>query len=322
LICDSFIGLAGAGAFFLFGAFSVGSGNADRSLCGTVFGTSAGFVASPGIAGTVSSSLPAFCCIGVRVSFVTGGGVPAVPGAPADPLVPEPCAHAAPPLSGTANSAMRSSLYMISSTLLRPPQYMQRPRHPAITRQLRPFYAHDILGQVITPPPAHSLPAELAARLANVRLLGLDVDGVLTDGFLYWAGANVWSQRFSVRDGYGIKLLQELGIEVAIFSGGDVRSGRDRCASLGIRHAHFGVVDKVAVFRDVAGSLGLLPAHAAFMGDELVDIPLLQQVGFSATVPDAVDEVKAIVDYVTHRRGGDGAVREVCDLIRTHRPPR
>jgi 3-deoxy-D-manno-octulosonate 8-phosphate phosphatase (KDO 8-P phosphatase) len=175
---------------------------------------------------------------------------------------------------------------------------------------------------VIAQPPAHALPAELAARLAKVRLLGLDVDGVLTDGFLYWAGTGVWAQRFSVRDGYGIKLVQELGIEVAVFSGGDVRSGRDRCASLGIRHAHFGVVDKVAVFRDVTGSLGLLPAHTAFMGDELVDIPLLQQVGFSATVPDAVDEVKAVVDYVTRRRGGDGAVREVCDLIRAHLPPR
>jgi len=163
------------------------------------------------------------------------------------------------------------------------------------------------------------LPNELAARLARVRLLCLDVDGVLTDGKLYWAGEGLWSQRFCVRDGYGIKLLQELGIEIAVLSGGDVRSGRDRCASLGITRAHFGVVDKVAAFRDVAGSLGLGFEDAAFIGDELVDVPLLQAVGFAATVPDAVDEVKSVVHYVTRRPGGDGAVRELCDLIRARR---
>ena len=104
-----------------------------------------------------------------------------------------------------------------------------------------------------------------------------------------------------------------------MLSGGDVKSGRDRCASLGITHAHFGIADKVAVFRDVAGALGIAADEAAFIGDELVDVPLLSQVGFSATVPDAVDEVRAAVHYVTHRPGGDGAVRELCDLIRVHR---
>jgi 3-deoxy-D-manno-octulosonate 8-phosphate phosphatase (KDO 8-P phosphatase) len=161
-------------------------------------------------------------------------------------------------------------------------------------------------------------PTELAARLARVRLLCLDVDGVLTDGFLYWAGEGAWSQRFSVRDGYGIKLLQEVGVEIAVLSGGDVRSGRDRCASLGIRHAHFGIADKVAVFRDVAGALGLTADDAAFVGDELVDVPLLGHVGFGATVPDAVDEVRAIAHYVTRCPGGNGAVREICDLLRRH----
>lgn len=163
------------------------------------------------------------------------------------------------------------------------------------------------------------LPNELSARLRRVRLLCLDVDGVLTDGHLYWAGEGQWSQRFSVRDGYGIKLLQELGVHIAVLSGGDVRSGRDRCASLGITRAYFGIADKVAVFRDVAGALGLGNDEAAFIGDELVDVPLLTQVGFSATVPDAVDEVRAAVHYVTRRPGGDGAVRELCDLIRAHR---
>ena len=163
------------------------------------------------------------------------------------------------------------------------------------------------------------LPPELSARLRRVRLLCLDVDGVLSDGNLYWVGDGQWSQRFSVRDGYGIKLLQEIGVGIAVLSGGDVQSGRDRCASLGITHAYFGIADKVAVFRDVAGTLGIASDEAAFIGDELVDVPLLTQVGFAATVPDAVDEVRAAVHYVTRRPGGDGAVRELCDLIRGHR---
>ena len=164
-----------------------------------------------------------------------------------------------------------------------------------------------------------SLSAELRARLQDIRLLCLDVDGVLTDGNLYWSPGGIWSQRFSVRDGYGIKLLQDAGVEVAILSGGDVQSGRDRAQSLGITRAHFGVVDKPAVFRDVAGALGLTAAQAAFCGDELVDVPLLLQVGFAATVPEAVDEVRAAAHYVTARPGGNGAVRELCDLIRAHR---
>src|SRR6476659_6225927 len=161
-----------------------------------------------------------------------------------------------------------------------------------------------------------SLPAELRARLRTVRLLCLDVDGVLTDGQLYWSPGGVWSQRFCVRDGFGIKLLQDAGIEVAILSGGDVRSGRDRAESLGIKHAHFGIADKLAGLHDVLGAVGLGAQEVAYCGDELVDIPVLQAVGFAATVPDAVEEVQAAVHYVTARPGGDGAVRELCDLIR------
>ena len=94
---------------------------------------------------------------------------------------------------------------------------------------------------------------------------------------------------------------------------------RARADSLGIKRAYFGISDKVAVFRDVAGAVGVAPEECAFCGDELVDIPLLKIVGFSATVPEAVDEVLSVVHYVTKRPGGAGAVRELCDLIRTHR---
>jgi 3-deoxy-D-manno-octulosonate 8-phosphate phosphatase (KDO 8-P phosphatase) len=164
-----------------------------------------------------------------------------------------------------------------------------------------------------------ALPADLTARLSRCRLVCLDMDGVLTDGHLYYAGNGEWSQRFSVRDGYGMKLLMEAGIELAILSGGDVPSGRARAKSLGIKHAYFGLSDKVAAFRDLSGSLGIGAPETLFIGDELVDVPLLKQVGVAVTVPDAVDEVKAIVHYVTQRPGGDGAVREICDLVRRHR---
>lgn len=163
-----------------------------------------------------------------------------------------------------------------------------------------------------------SLSADLVARLRRVKLLCLDLDGVLTDGHLYFAGGE-WSQRYSVRDGYGIKLLQELGVHIAILSGGDMPSARARAKSLAVEHAFFGLSDKVAAFRDVAGTLGVSPEDTAFVGDELIDIPLLKLVGFSATVPDAVVEVREVVHYVTRRPGGDGAVREICDLLRAHR---
>jgi 3-deoxy-D-manno-octulosonate 8-phosphate phosphatase (KDO 8-P phosphatase) len=150
-----------------------------------------------------------------------------------------------------------------------------------------------------------------------VRLLCLDVDGVLTDGHLYWSPGGTFWQRFCVQDGYGVKLIQAMGVEVAILSGGEVPSARDRAASLGIRHAYFGLHDKVTAFRDVSSLLGVAATETAFIGDELIDIPLLEQVGFAATVPDAVDEVQRVVHYVTRRPGGNGAVREVCDLLRT-----
>jgi 3-deoxy-D-manno-octulosonate 8-phosphate phosphatase (KDO 8-P phosphatase) len=160
---------------------------------------------------------------------------------------------------------------------------------------------------------------ELRARLRPVRLLCLDVDGVLTDGHLYWSPGDVFSQRFHVHDGYGIQLLRAAGVEVAILSGGEVPSARARARQLGIQHARFGLLDKLPAYESISQELGVTARETAFIGDELVDIPLLAHVGFAATVPDAVDEVQAAVHYVTRRRGGEGAVREVCDLIRAAR---
>src|SRR6185369_5611912 len=102
--------------------------------------------------------------------------------------------------------------------------------------------------------------------LSRIRLLCLDVDGVLSDGFLYFSDGE-WTQRFSVRDGNGIKLLQRAGVEIAVLSQGDVRSGRMRAQSLGIKHAYFGVEDKLSAFRDLSGSLHVSAEESAFVGD-------------------------------------------------------
>ena len=160
--------------------------------------------------------------------------------------------------------------------------------------------------------------SEHRARLAKVRLLCLDVDGVMTDGHLYWSETGWW-QRFSVRDGIGIKLLQETGVLVAIISAGEIRSARARAESLGIVHAFFGGRDKRAIFDELAEKLLLQPNEAAYVGDEIEDLGLLRHVGFSATVPEAADEVRAAVHYVTRRPAGSGAVREITDLVRANR---
>jgi len=163
------------------------------------------------------------------------------------------------------------------------------------------------------------LDPSLLARLQPIRLLCLDVDGVLSDGHLYFAGGEGdarFSQRFAVRDGVGIKLLMQSGRSVAILSEGNILSGRVRAESLAIRHAYFGLRDKVTRFQALLAELGLTSEQAAFVGDEVADLPLLQLVGFAATVPDAVSEVRRAVHYVTQRPGGAGAVREICDLIR------
>ena len=173
------------------------------------------------------------------------------------------------------------------------------------------------------------LPADLLARLSAIRLLCLDVDGVLSDGHLYYLGESpaanataapttTWGLRFSVRDGVGIKLFMQAGGEVAILSEGALPAGKARAASLGIRHAYFGIKNKREKFDALIAELGLAAHQAAFVGDELSDVPLLQAVGFAATVPDAVAEVRSAVHYVTERPGGSGAVREVADLIRRH----
>jgi 3-deoxy-D-manno-octulosonate 8-phosphate phosphatase (KDO 8-P phosphatase) len=161
---------------------------------------------------------------------------------------------------------------------------------------------------------------QLKARVVQLRLMIFDIDGTLTDGKLFWVPGSGWTQQFSVRDGMGIKRLQEAGMEVAAISGGDSLSAQMRMQSLGIKHVHFGSQDKVAHFERLLALLKVLPENAGYMGDEVVDLPLLRAVGFSAAPPEAPDEIRAAVHYVAQKPAGSGAAREVCEFILRHRP--
>ena len=153
------------------------------------------------------------------------------------------------------------------------------------------------------------------AKAARVLLMGFDVDGVLTDGTLYFSAQGDEMKAFSSLDGHGLKMLQRAGIEVAIISGRSSRALELRAANLGIDELHMGVEDKRALLARLARQRGIELAQTGYMGDDVVDLPVLRACGFSATVADGHGEVLARVDYVARKGGGRGAVREVCDLI-------
>jgi 3-deoxy-D-manno-octulosonate 8-phosphate phosphatase (KDO 8-P phosphatase) len=148
-----------------------------------------------------------------------------------------------------------------------------------------------------------------------IRLLLLDVDGVLTDGRIIYSNDGNETKAFDVKDGHGIKLLQRAGIEVGLITGRESALVARRAAELGIEILYQGVRDKLEPFHQILEQLHLSAAQVAYVGDDIVDLPVMRRVGFAATVADAVDDVKAHAHLVTRRGGGRGAVREVCDLL-------
>lgn len=153
------------------------------------------------------------------------------------------------------------------------------------------------------------------ARAKTIQLLILDVDGVLTDGRVWFGPDGESLKAFHTRDGLGIQRLQAAGIPVAIISGRDCAALRCRLAELDIQHAHLGVKDKKNIFNKLIEKLNVTPEQVAYMGDDLPDLPVMQQVGLSIAVADAVPELLAMADWVTERAGGQGAVREVSDFL-------
>jgi len=158
-------------------------------------------------------------------------------------------------------------------------------------------------------------PPEVRQRAQAIRLLILDVDGVLTDGRLYFDAKGETLKVFHVRDGHGLKMAQRAGIEVAFVSGRRSDAAYHRAKELGISRFHEGVRDKVAVMAEIMAAMRIQPAEVAAVGDDLVDLPLMSRVGLAVAVADAVPEVLAAAHWVTSNPGGRGAVREVCDLL-------
>lgn len=153
------------------------------------------------------------------------------------------------------------------------------------------------------------------ARAARVRLMIFDVDGVLTDGSLYYAAEGEVIKCFNVLDGHGIKLLQQSGVETAIISARKSAIVQHRASDLGISHVYQGVHDKRSAYELLLMQSAIDADACGFIGDDVIDLPVLSRVGFAVSVPNAHHEVLARAHYVTKAGGGRGAVREVCDLI-------
>jgi 3-deoxy-D-manno-octulosonate 8-phosphate phosphatase (KDO 8-P phosphatase) len=161
------------------------------------------------------------------------------------------------------------------------------------------------------------VPTEIRHRLEPVKLLVLDVDGVLTDGSLTYGAAGEHLKSFSVRDGLGIRLVLEAGIQVAVISGRSDAAVSARCKDLGIRSELIvlGSKDKVADLERIMGLLGVVELEVAAMGDDLPDLPMLMRAVFTACPADSAPEVMAVCDLVCGANGGCGAVREFVELI-------
>lgn len=152
-------------------------------------------------------------------------------------------------------------------------------------------------------------------RARRIRLLALDVDGVLTDGRLYLSPAGEELKVFHVRDGSGLVAVQRAGIIVAIISGRDSAAVSRRAAELGIRHVHQGVADKGTELDRLLAALAVEPAETACVGDDTPDLPMLRRAGLAIAVADAHPALVAAAHWTTAAPGGRGAVREVCDLL-------
>lgn len=157
--------------------------------------------------------------------------------------------------------------------------------------------------------------AELLRRARDIRLLTLDVDGVLTDGRLHFGPEGEALKVFHVRDGHGIKALLGAGVHVAVISGRQSPIVSRRMAELGVPQVFQGVSEKGPVFEALIRELGLAPAQAAHVGDDTPDLPLFRGAGLAVAVADAHPAVKAAAHWCTALPGGRGAVREVCDLL-------
>ena len=165
--------------------------------------------------------------------------------------------------------------------------------------------------------PVLAFPPELLLKAQGIRVVFFDVDGVLTDGGLYYTSTGEEIKRFNTLDGHGLKLLQQADITPVIITGRDAKALRLRLAELGIKQGHYGIEDKLAVAEQTLKALGLAWEQAAAMGDDWPDLSVMRRCALACAPCNAHVEVKAISHYVTQAKGGAGAVRECCDLLLT-----
>jgi 3-deoxy-D-manno-octulosonate 8-phosphate phosphatase (KDO 8-P phosphatase) len=163
--------------------------------------------------------------------------------------------------------------------------------------------------------PALQFDPELLLRAQDVRVAFFDVDGVLTDGSLYFTEAGETLKRFHTLDGHGIKLLQQAGITPAVVTGRDAPALRLRLKALGVAHARFGTEDKRPAAEAILAELGLGWTQAAAMGDDWPDLPVMRRAAFACAPAQAHIEARAVAHYTTAAPGGSGAAREFCDLL-------
>lgn len=155
----------------------------------------------------------------------------------------------------------------------------------------------------------------LLERLKRINLLIVDIDGVMTDGRIIYSIYGDELKFFDVQDGFGITLLNRVGIRAVIITVKKSRIVKMRARDLKVAKAYQGYTDKMRPFNKILRKFKVKPEEVCFMGDDLIDLPVLKRVGLAVAVPNAVDEVKSSAHYVTSKVGGRGAVREICDLI-------
>lgn len=163
--------------------------------------------------------------------------------------------------------------------------------------------------------PALNYPPELLLQAQGIRVVFFDVDGVLTDGGLYFSESGETLKRFHSLDGQGLKLLQQVGITPVVITGRDTPALRLRLKALGIPHARFGTEDKRPAAEAFLQTLGLNWSQAAAMGDDWPDLPVMQRVAFACAPANGHAQAKAVAHHITAESGGEGAARALCDLL-------
>ncbi|MAJ91876.1 MAG: 3-deoxy-manno-octulosonate-8-phosphatase KdsC [Legionellales bacterium] len=155
----------------------------------------------------------------------------------------------------------------------------------------------------------------LSETAANIKLVVFDVDGVLTDGKLVLGENGNEYKSFHVRDGHGIVMLMETGCNVAVITARSSKIVAERMSSLGIKYIYQGEKDKGKAIKNLFDQLGLMPSEIAYVGDDIIDLPAMNKVALPIAVADAHPEVRKIAKFITKNNGGQGAAREVCELI-------